>query len=274
MILFTCPSSPSFFIDHPIYRFQSNLHSRIQFHASFLGFSPTPSLLTVFPLIVSVTVTELGLCVLFLGFLNLIMMMMMMMKDVGDFITKYILVFSITLFRFPNKRNDGYEFFEKEVEETFRRGVDEKLKDENIIFEVQSLRLSHKMDLDKCVGALFYSMMKLALDTWNTSSGENDLLKKTKDVISQWGKLLKWFLRDIDVEIEVILKFEEMCLESAKAYAPLFMEVLRVLYDKDIIQEDAIKEWKEEKKGADESDRVFVEQSQKFLKLLKAANEE
>lgn len=64
----------------------------------------------------------------------------------------------------------------------------------------------------------------------------------------------------------MILKFEEMCLESAKEYAPLFVQVLNILYDEDIIQEDVILEWANHKEhAADESDKIFVKQSQKFI---------
>ncbi|KAK8477865.1 hypothetical protein V6N11_013825, partial [Hibiscus sabdariffa] len=75
-------------------------------------------------------------------------------------------------------------------------------------------------------------------------------------------------------QIEVILKFEEMCLESAKEFAALFPQVLHLLYDKEILQEDAILRWADEKEGADESDKVFLKRSEKFIQWLKEAEEE
>ncbi|KVH99637.1 translation initiation factor eIF-2B subunit epsilon isoform X1 [Cynara cardunculus var. scolymus] len=167
---------------------------------------------------------------------------------------------------------DESQYFEREVEATFLRAVHENVKEDHIILEVNSLRLSHNMALENCASALFYSMMKLALDTPHHSA--TDLVKNTNDVISRWGKLLKPYLQGIDDEIEVILKFEEMCLESGKEYAPLFVQVLHLLYDKDIIQEEAILNWANEKEDADESDKVFVKQSEKFIQWLNEASEE
>ncbi|XP_023753591.1 uncharacterized protein LOC111901951 [Lactuca sativa] len=167
---------------------------------------------------------------------------------------------------------DESQYFEKEVEATFLRGVNENVKDDHIILEVNSLRLSYNMALENCASALFYSMMKLALDI-SRNSGK-DLVKSTNDVISQWGKLLKPYLNGIDDEIEVILKFEEMCLESGKEFAILFVQILHVLYDKDIIQEEAILNWASEKEDADESDKIFVKQSEKFIQWLNEASEE
>lgn len=39
------------------------------------------------------------------------------------------------------------------------------------------------------------------------------------------------------------------------------------MYDKDIIQEDAILSWEDEKRDADESDKVFVNQAQTFIQV-------
>lgn len=167
---------------------------------------------------------------------------------------------------------DDSLYFEKEVEATFLRAVHEHVKYDHIVLEVNALRLSYNMNSVDCASALFYGMMKLALDIPHMSA--SDLLKNTKDVIEKWKKLLKGFLLSIDEEIEVILKFEEMCLESAKEYSPLFEKILLLLYDEDILQEEAILKWEAEKEGADESDRIFVKQSAKFLQWLHEASEE
>lgn len=84
-----------------------------------------------------------------------------------------------------------------------------------------------------CASALLYSMMKLVVDTPHSSASE--LAKHSGNVLAKWQKLLKYYLPSIDEEIKVIMKFEEMCLESAKEYSPLFVQILHLIYDKDII---------------------------------------
>lgn len=167
---------------------------------------------------------------------------------------------------------DESQYFEKEVEATFLRAVHENIKEDHIILEVNSLRLSYNMALENCASALFYSMMKLAVDTPHNSAAS--LVKNVNDVISRWGKLLKPYLQGIDDEIEVIMKLEEMCLESCKEYAPIFVQILHLLYDKDMIQEEAFLNWASEKEDADESDKVFLKQSEKFIQWLNEASEE
>ncbi|KNA21848.1 hypothetical protein SOVF_039570 [Spinacia oleracea] len=172
-----------------------------------------------------------------------------------------------------NLTDDNIDEFEKEVEATFQRAVQENIKDDNVVLEVNSLRLSYNMAAADCAGALFYSVMKLAVETPHSSISE--LLHNVTRLIRKWAKLLKYYLSSIDEEIEVILKFEEMCTESTKELSPLFTKVLQFLYeDVDLIQEEAILSWESEKMGADEVDRVFLKQAEPFIQWLKTAQEE
>ncbi|KAL6211352.1 hypothetical protein ACLB2K_016579 [Fragaria x ananassa] len=169
-----------------------------------------------------------------------------------------------------DSRDDSY--FENEVEATFVRAVDENIKVENVILEVNSLRLSYNKQTADCAGAIFYSMMKLALET--SHSLAVDLVQATTKVITKWKGLLKYYLSDIDEEIEVIMKFEDMCLESAKEFSPVFEKILYQLYDQEVIQEEAILRWDDEKTYADESDKIFVKQAETFIHWLREASEE
>lgn len=164
--------------------------------------------------------------------------------------------------------------FEKEVEATFRRAVDEVpgVNQDHVILEVNSLKLSYNVTYADCAGALFQSVMKLGLAV--PYSTNRELLQNAIQTISKWKDLLKHYIKTADEEIEVILKFEEMCLESTKEYAPLFSSILSHLYQEDLATEDAILTWASEKEGADDSDKVFVKQSERFIQWLKEASEE
>ncbi|KAJ8760715.1 hypothetical protein K2173_017784 [Erythroxylum novogranatense] len=170
-----------------------------------------------------------------------------------------------------DSRDDSI-YFEKEVEATFLRAVHENIRVEDLILEMNSLRLSYNMTSADAAGAIFYAMMKMVLETQHSSPAE--LLKNVPKVVSKWRDLLKFYAKEIDDQIEVILKFEEMCLESAKEFSSSFVQILHLLYDKDVVEEDAILRWADEKKDAEESDKVFVKQSEKFIQWLREASEE
>lgn len=52
------------------------------------------------------------------------------------------------------------------------------------------------------------------------------------------------------------------------------MQLLEVLYDKDVVEEDAFLQWAQEKEHGDEEDRVFLNKAQQFIEWLQAAEEE
>ncbi|KAG0601733.1 hypothetical protein M758_11G136100 [Ceratodon purpureus] len=169
---------------------------------------------------------------------------------------------------------DEDDDFEKEVEGTFLRlaeGVS-GVQQEHVVIEVNSLKLAYNKTFADCAGAMFKALMSLALGLPYTSAKE--LLANTKDVVIKWGSLLQKFLKGSDDEHEILLTFEEVCLESHKEFAPLFSQILQEMYDKDIISEDAIMAWAKEKQDADDNDKVFVKQSEPFIQWLKEAPEE
>jgi len=171
-----------------------------------------------------------------------------------------------------NDPNDDYYYFEKEVEGTVLRAVEENIKVDLVTMEINGLRLSFNMESADCAGATFFSMIKLALDTPHNSGSE--LYKNAASIITKWKDLLGFYAKKIDEQIEVIMKFEEMCQESHKELGPLFTQILHLLYDKDVLQEDAILRWEEEKAGADEADKVYLKQCDTFIQWLKEASEE
>ncbi|PON81688.1 W2 domain containing protein [Trema orientale] len=65
-----------------------------------------------------------------------------------------------------------------------------------------------------------------------------------------------------------------MCLEHAREFFWSFTTILFHLYDQEVVQEDAILRWDDEKKDADESDKTFVKQAEKFIQWLREAPEE
>ncbi|KAL0332706.1 UNVERIFIED_CONTAM: putative translation initiation factor eIF-2B subunit epsilon [Sesamum calycinum] len=96
---------------------------------------------------------------------------------------------------------DDFAHFEKEVEATFLRAVHENIKEDHVILEVNSLRLSYNLASSDCASALFYAVMKLALDTPHGSPGE--LLNNVASVVAKWKKLLKYYLPSLDEEVGI-----------------------------------------------------------------------
>ncbi|KAL3691739.1 hypothetical protein R1sor_005390 [Riccia sorocarpa] len=167
---------------------------------------------------------------------------------------------------------DDSLFFDKEVEALFSRAVTGESSAENVVLEVNSLKLAYDRSFSDCAGAMFRALLNLAAQGPQTTSRE--LLQNTKQVLLQWGPLLRRFLKHQDDEMEVLLVFEEICTEDKKEYAPVFASVLQELYDKDVISEEAIIAWASEKQHGDEADKIFVKQCERFIQWLQEASEE
>ncbi|XP_066328817.1 uncharacterized protein [Miscanthus floridulus] len=168
--------------------------------------------------------------------------------------------------------DDHISKFEKEVEETFQRALGGGVNRDNLILEINGLRLAYSLQHADCAGAVFYSVMKSALVA--AQSTNDTLLKTTADALGKWKDLVRNYTKTVDEEMEILLKFEEMCQETTKEFSLLFPKILPYLYDTEVVSEDAILRWAEEKEHADESDKVFVKQSEAFIKWLKEAEEE
>lgn len=52
------------------------------------------------------------------------------------------------------------------------------------------------------------------------------------------------------------------------------VQLLEVLYDKDVVEEDAFLQWAQEKEHGDEEDKVFLKKAEHFIEWLQKAEEE
>ncbi|GAQ78416.1 ARM repeat superfamily protein [Klebsormidium nitens] len=102
----------------------------------------------------------------------------------------------------------------------------------------------------------------------NQQQNTNLALRQVKG----WGKLLGAFSTTSKAEFALIYKVQACCYEDAKLMK-LFAEIVRILYDLDVLGEDTILTWY--RKGTNPKGRqVFVKALEPFVKWLEEAEEE
>ncbi|KMZ58733.1 Basic leucine zipper and W2 domain-containing protein [Zostera marina] len=102
----------------------------------------------------------------------------------------------------------------------------------------------------------------------NQQQNTNAALRQVKT----WSKLLNTFCTNGRLELELIYKVQIQCYEDAKLMK-LFPEIVRSLYDQDVLAEDTILLWF--RKGANPKGRqTFVKALEPFVKWLEEAEEE
>ncbi|KAJ6802600.1 basic leucine zipper and W2 domain-containing protein 2-like [Iris pallida] len=102
----------------------------------------------------------------------------------------------------------------------------------------------------------------------NQQQNANSALRQVK----AWAKLLNAFCSSGKLELELMYKVQIQCYEDAKLMK-LFPEIVRSLYDQDVLAEDTILLWF--RKGANPKGRqTFVKALEPFVNWLEEAEEE
>uniref|UniRef100_A0A383VLX2 Translation initiation factor eIF2B subunit epsilon n=1 Tax=Tetradesmus obliquus TaxID=3088 RepID=A0A383VLX2_TETOB len=195
---------------------------------------------------------------------------------------------------------DPETVFMQEVGETFLRCVKERFAETNAVIELNGLKIAEDRTFADCARYIFTAMLQLCLpcpgwvspeygclfpaDAPDSSSkdGKLALLSRFKQQLGEWGNLLRRFLRSEDDQVELLLTLEEFCGaegvfeadSSGTAFAPLFANLLQLLYDGEVVEEAAITSWAAEKEHADEGEKLFLQKSAAFLAWLKEAEED
>ena len=183
--------------------------------------------------------------------------------------------------------DDEDALFLSEVKETFVRGVEQSLSDDNVVLEVGALRLAYNKTWADCAGGVLHAILDMACAQVPPGGANMDMLRALKLVFSKWGRQLKKFVMSEDDEVEMLLVVEEYCdAESERVAASsgppgitvggVFAQMLKLMYDDDLfpVSEEAILAWADEKAGADEEDKRYVNKAMPFIKWLQEAEEE
>ena len=194
---------------------------------------------------------------------------------------------------------DPEQSFHNEVRETFLRCVQEKFDQTNALIELNALKIAEDRTFADCARFIFTTIVGLCFPAppsvtedyrslYNPAKSHDmgdpqaraAMLKELRGLLNEWGSLLQRFLKNEDDQVELLLTFEEYCSDDGVfsqengmggKCANAFCQVLQLLYDCDVISEDAILAWAEEKGNADDSEKLFLEKAQPFLAWLREA---
>lgn len=237
----------------------------------------------------------------------------------------------------PSSVSREDEHFRSEVAETFLRCVKEGISHENVVIELNGLKIAEDKTFADCARFIFTTMLGLCLPlnpaktaalpleylrlypqigsssngAYNgdansesissinasllagmtdpaavTREAKAELLKRASTQITRWQDLLQKFLKSEDDQVELLLTFEEYCggegdfehgskeQGEGEVYTLIFPQVLKVLYDTEVVYEEAVLQWADEKKLADEEEKVYLKKAELFIEWLRDAEEE
>lgn len=157
----------------------------------------------------------------------------------------------------------------KEMKSALKTQIEEEIDISEVIETMkQQVRDSNMPDIE--VVRLLWDVLMDAVQ-WsgkNQQQNANAALRQVKT----WAELLNAFCTNGKVELELIYKVQVQCYEDAKLMK-LFPEIIRTLYDLDVLAEDTILLWF--RKGSNPKGRqTFVKSLEPFVKWLEEAEEE
>ncbi|KAL4854088.1 putative translation initiation factor eIF-2B subunit epsilon [Chlorella vulgaris] len=190
--------------------------------------------------------------------------------------------------------------FKCEVSETILRCITEGISHNNAVIELNGLKIAEDRTFADCARYVFITMLSLCLPPSSSvkpeymrlfpdaqvdicgREGRLELLRRLNGQLKAWKGLLQRFLKSNDDQVELLLSFEEYCLEDADVpgapcgslFSGLFPQVVKLCYDHELLCEEAILAWAREKEHAAQEDRRFVELCVELLEWLDDAEEE
>mmetsp|Transcript_17942 Transcript_17942/g.24820 ORF Transcript_17942/g.24820 Transcript_17942/m.24820 type:complete len:426 (-) Transcript_17942:304-1581(-) len=134
---------------------------------------------------------------------------------------------------------------------------------------VKAAKASHILPDSELIKLLFKSIIgSIALNGKNQQQISNAALRQVK----VWGALLAAFTTTPRLQIELINTIQDHCY-AVQELMKVFPNITRLLYDADVISEEAILFWA--KKGSNSKGRqLFLDSMAPFIKWLEEAEEE
>ena len=122
---------------------------------------------------------------------------------------------------------------------------------------------------DRLVGVIWNSVMDNG--DWSTKNQQQSHLNALKHV-QTWAPLLEQYATSAKLELALLNAIQVFCYEDAKVLK-LFPQIVKVLYDMDVLDEDTIMFWY--RKGSSQKGRhVFVADMEPLIKWLQEAEED
>ncbi|CAG0882649.1 unnamed protein product [Darwinula stevensoni] len=165
--------------------------------------------------------------------------------------------------------SDDLKAFYREIEESLRMGVIEKVSCENLILEINSSKYAYNVSMKELCILVTRAIVSLSADTEDPSA----LLASLLPLLTQLLPLFQQYIKGKESQLDCLAGLEEHAREHP-AFALAFMRVLNFLYDKDILAEEAILEWNASGVTLEGSAAEIRKKVEPFIKWLKEADEE
>eukprot|EP01094_Clydonella_sp_ATCC50884_P029950 TRINITY_DN957_c0_g1_i1.p1 TRINITY_DN957_c0_g1~~TRINITY_DN957_c0_g1_i1.p1 ORF type:complete len:622 (-),score=225.65 TRINITY_DN957_c0_g1_i1:471-2336(-) len=169
----------------------------------------------------------------------------------------------------------GLQKFEDNVADVMQHGLAAASPDvESIAMEIVSARMAHDRTLGECPAAIMPHLFSHIKEGVTTKPA---LKKRLLATFKKWGALFSNFLDGTDDQVELIYQIQMYCEgeeQRESGISSVFQEVLNLLYQLDVIEEEAVLKWAEEHASLPRHERTFVDQCKDFIAWLESEDDD
>ena len=171
---------------------------------------------------------------------------------------------------------DDTNMFLSEVIDSLLRGFQDKLNCDNLILEINSSRYAYNVSMSEVTYNVIKAILSLPLhylsEMKETVSNLN-YQKTLKVMVTYFHPILVNYVKTEDAQDDCLRAIEEVA-STTDELLPFLQHLLHLLYDKDIVSEEKILEWYNDK-NMDEFENNKVRAAiQPFIKWLEEAEED
>ncbi|KAI9498624.1 nucleotide-diphospho-sugar transferase [Zychaea mexicana] len=155
--------------------------------------------------------------------------------------------------------------FKKEVAQTIERSLTEKHTVDETSLEITGLRMAHNGTYDQVREV----MIPMLLDHVDVSK---NAVGNMRAMLEKWSPVISKGLED---QVHVLRIFQRHCAET-DALSKLFVGILQILYNEDIVEEESVLRWyaSDASKNGSSAEVKLRERAAKFVDWLQEAEEE
>lgn len=170
---------------------------------------------------------------------------------------------------------DDSKLFYKEVLDSLTRAVNENVSWENLVLEINSSKYAYNVTMREVNSLVTSAIMSIPSTTVKHDLEAQEYFKALKPILDQFAPLFKNYMKSLDSQSDCLNSLEDYCSNNAN-FAPCLMKVLNVLYDKDVLSEDAILRWynQETPENPSANHKIIRKQIYRFIVWLQEAEEE
>ncbi|XP_071038354.1 translation initiation factor eIF2B subunit epsilon [Parasteatoda tepidariorum] len=161
-------------------------------------------------------------------------------------------------------------FFYKEVFESLQRGIEENIKSENLILEINSSKHAYNVTMKEVTTLVVSALLRLPVEDQKDSMTSQQYLNAMKTNLNFFKPLISNYVKSAESQNDCLASLVEFT-EKYKHLAPAAVKVMHFWYDQDILSEPVIVKWYDSLTPEQEAIKI---PASAFIQWLKTADEE